>query len=128
MKLISMSDFVLTPALNKFKKEVISQFINHTIIDGEGLDALDHKVNVKYARFLQQKLKLEMFVSKDESKVLFKGFYLVDAKLPKHKNISNHNVDIIIWIEDDYTIKNKTIENLVGQGIELTEASLKQFL
>lgn len=53
-----MVDFTLMCILDKFSKRPLAKYSTHL----EGLKDLDREVNIKYARLLDSKLKLGMFI------------------------------------------------------------------
>lgn len=117
MKLISMTDFVLN------KKA------SHTQI-------------VKYAKFLKQPLKLEMFVPCDDNgnvlqdPGLIPSFELEQYRKAKEKvlfeNCDFDGIDVIInksiYISSFRNFNNLTIESLIYGSVVLTLNATKQFL
>lgn len=109
MELISMTDFVLEQT-ELYKEDKLSVF--------------DFALRVKkYANFLKQPLKLEMFVSDDKEKVLFKN-----AQIDTYDRVYCGGYVFEIIKGKTFGAK-KTIEDLIdGRNIELTENATKQFL
>jgi hypothetical protein len=60
MKLILMTDFVLTPMLTLVSKKVLDK------LEPYQYHNYSHSMNIKYAKFLKQPLELWMFVPCDE--------------------------------------------------------------
>lgn len=97
MKLISMTDFVLEQ----------SKLTGYDISDYDWIIRI-----VNYANFLKQPLKLEMFVSDNKEKVLFKTKPQFDEGVIKH-----------------HISQGRNIEYLANFGsMELTQNATKQFL
>jgi hypothetical protein len=123
MKLISMTDFVLD--LQETESRVKGT-----------LDSV-----IKYANFLKQPLKLEMFVpsidnepfnyskhgnkkefEQAKEKVLFEGFEVCNRTT---------KIDCVVYNEDHITLKllkDKTIEYLINRNLTLTPNAIKQIL
>jgi len=121
MKLISMTDFVLD--LQETESRVKGT-----------LDSV-----IKYANFLKQPLKLEMFVpsinnepfnyskhgnkkefEQAKEKVLFEGFEVCNRTT---------KIDCVVYNEDHITLKllkDKTIEYLINRNITLTPNAIKR--
>ena len=114
MKLISMTDFVIR--LNQNKNYVDDDgnmpFYNTAINHYQNSNrSEDYRCIIRYANFLKQPLKLEMFVSDDKEKVLFE-----------------YNPEFSTW--DNTDMENQNIEDLLTDDIEyfLTTNATKQFL
>ena len=89
MKLISMTYFVL-----KRKHMIISNSDKYILI-------------AKYAKFLKQPLKLEMFVSDDKEKVLFE--YNPEFSTWDNTDMENQNIEDLLNDDDVYFLnKNAT--------------------
>lgn len=121
MKLISMTDFVL-----EHKHMILSNSDKYIRI-------------VKYANFLKQPLKLEMFVSKNEENILFNGFEFTDSQ----KYSVNNRIKLSVspyGLNDERLLLTKlneenkfhtwlqlfTIEDLIQCNLELTLNAIKQ--
>lgn len=125
MKLISMTDFVLEQTKSLYE---------------ENPSKLIHNL-YNYAEFLKQPLKLEMFVSDDESKVLFEGFNIISTE---YNLIGLESKDIFInynkegnfflldsWNGDRVFIKIECLCNYIENTIStinLTPNATKLFL
>jgi len=133
MKLISMTDYVLTPILDKLSREELH---NNTIDEQK---ILERSKNIKYARLLKQPLKLEMFIPCDEEGNIIDEEELIKDTdtFFKHgiarekvlfKNIPMNEIDIQML--KVYESKNKTIEELFNETADidfiLTENAIKK--
>jgi len=122
MKLISMTDFVLEQTKDNNKQRLYK-----------------YSDIVCYAKFLNQPLKLEMFVSKNEENILFNGFEFMDSQ----KHSVNNNIKLSV---SPYGLNNErllltklneqnkfhtwfqlfTIEDLIQCDLKLTPNAIKR--